>query len=49
MSLVGESLYRAFPAITEPVRRVLAGERVSFTGTGEVEGEPGVLPELRFF
>ncbi|WP_046245086.1 sensor histidine kinase [Hymenobacter terrenus] len=47
--LVGKSVYDTFPNLTEPVRRLLAGEAVSFIGLIEVLGQPVYFQNYGFF
>jgi len=48
-ALVGTNVFDSFPAMAAPVRRLLAGEAVSFVGTAEHNGRPVYFQNYGFF
>lgn len=47
--LVGKSVFEEFPALTESMRKVLAGEQLIFLGSAEHQGEPVYFQNYGFF
>ncbi|MBF9237700.1 PAS domain S-box protein [Hymenobacter sp. BT683] len=48
-ALAGSSVFEVFPTLTEPVRRVLAGESSTFMNVADVEGQRVYLQNYGFF
>ena len=47
--LVGQSIFKAFPTISEPIQRLLAGEQVNFVGGGNINGRRVHFQNYGFF
>ena len=48
-ALVGRSIYDTFPTLTEPIRRLLAGERVSFLSIVDAQDQRVYFQHYGFF
>ncbi|WP_303310179.1 PAS domain S-box protein [Hymenobacter sp. BT730] len=47
--LVGASVFEEFPALAKPVRKLLAGQPLTFIGTAEYQGKPVFFQNYGFF